>query len=86
MRRTRWYKVCEELGLGRVRRHDLRHTFASLARLGGADLRYIQNALGHKSITTTARLYAHLYDEEPDQVARGIDRVLEHRTAEDGPP
>lgn len=86
VRRTRWEEVCKELGLGRVRRHDLRHTFASLARLGGADLRYIQNALGHQSITTTVRLYAHLYDEEPDQVARGIDRILDQRIEEDEPP
>lgn len=38
-----------------VRPHDLRRTFAKLARKGGAQLDQIQQALGHKSITTTMR-------------------------------
>jgi len=74
-RRTSWDTVCQELGLEDVTPHDLRRTFGSLARLGGADLRYIQKTMGHASITTTSRVYAHLYDTEPDKVAEGIDRV-----------
>ena len=63
-------------GVGHTTPHDLRRTFGSLARLGGADLRYVQKAMGHASITTTSRIYAHLYNTEPDQVAQGIDRVM----------
>ncbi|MGL5930194.1 MAG: tyrosine-type recombinase/integrase [Dermatophilaceae bacterium] len=55
--------------------HDLRRTFGSLARMAGADLRYIQKAMGHESITTTARIYAHLYDDELDTVAAALNRV-----------
>ena len=36
--------------------HDLRHTYASLARRAGADLRLLQKTLGHASITVTAHL------------------------------
>lgn len=53
--------------------HDLRRTFGSLARMAGADLRFIQKAMGHGSITTTARIYAHLYDDELDAVAAALD-------------
>lgn len=53
--------------------HDLRRTFGSLARMAGADLRFIQKAMGHGSITTTARIYAHLYDDELDIVASALD-------------
>ena len=35
--------------------HDLRRTAAALALKGGADLRQIQQMLGHTSITTTER-------------------------------
>ena len=35
--------------------HDLRRTAAALALKGGADLRQIQQMLGHASITTTER-------------------------------
>ncbi len=43
------------LGLGNIAPHDLRRTFAKLARRGGADLEQIQLSLGHASVTTTAR-------------------------------
>ena len=43
------------LGLGNIAPHDLRRTFAKLARKGGADLEQIQLSLGHASIRTTER-------------------------------
>lgn len=81
--RSGWYTATKELGLEGVTPHDLRRTFGSLARAAGADLRWIQRAMGHESITTTARIYAHLYDDELDIVAAALDR-LSHadRTAE----
>lgn len=73
--RSRWREATEELGLTGVTPHDLRRTFGSLARSAGADLRYIQRAMGHESITTTARIYAHLYDDELDSVAAALDSL-----------
>ena len=31
--------------------------------------------MGHESISTTARIYAHLYDDELDIVAAALDRL-----------
>lgn len=46
-------------GVGHIRPHDLRHTFASQLAMAGVDLRTIQELLGHTSFNTTL-VYAHL--------------------------
>lgn len=71
--RSGWPQALADVGLTGVTPHDLRRTFGSLARSAGADLRWIQKAMGHESITTTARIYAHLYDDELDVVAAALD-------------
>jgi len=58
-----------------LRVHDLRHTYASLARRAGADLRLLQKTMGHASITVTAHIYADLYDDELDDVAWALDAL-----------
>ena len=46
---------CDQLGFDSVAAHDLRRTFAKLARKGGAEIDQIQLSLGHASIQTTER-------------------------------
>jgi len=54
-----WYKVRDRAGLGDVRLHDLRHTFASTGAAAGLSLPIIGALLGHRVAATTQR-YAHL--------------------------
>lgn len=45
----------ERAGLGAIRPHDLRRTYARLSREGGSPLEQVQQTLGHASILTTQR-------------------------------
>jgi len=54
-----WDTARKKAGLGDVRIHDLRHSFASFLVNGGRSLYEVQAILGHSQIKTTQR-YAHL--------------------------
>ncbi|WP_030443492.1 tyrosine-type recombinase/integrase, partial [Actinoplanes subtropicus] len=54
---TRFRLLSRRAGLPPVRLHDLRHGAASLAHEAGADLKTLQDLLGHSSIVVTADTY-----------------------------
>jgi integrase len=66
-----WRRIRAAAGLGDVRLHDLRHSFASVAVGLGEGLPMIGKLLGHTQVQTTAR-YAHLH---ADPVRAATERV-----------
>ena len=66
-----WRRVRRAAGLEDVRIHNLRHSFASEAVMGGESLPMVGRILGHTQAQTTAR-YAHLAD---DPLQRASERI-----------
>ncbi len=62
-----WTRVRARAGLGDVRLHDLRHSFASVGVAANLGLPVLGAILGHRHPATTAR-YAHL-DDDPRRAA-----------------
>lgn len=52
--------IIQDLGLRKIRFHDLRHTFASVLINNDVPLINVSRFLGHSDISTTANIYAHL--------------------------
>jgi len=64
-------------GIGPVRFHDLRHTYATLMVAAGAHAKYLQAQMGHASIRVTLDLYGHLYPDANRTVLRELDRLID---------
>ena len=69
--RARVFEPAARQTVGTMVPHELRHTAASLAIASGADVKQVQNMLGHRSATITLDLYGHLWND--DTVAASMD-------------
>ena len=63
-------------GLPKVSPHDLRHTAATLALQSGANLRTVQDLLGHADFKTTATYYAGITEETRHETAAAMQEFV----------
>ncbi|MGI8650938.1 MAG: tyrosine-type recombinase/integrase, partial [Rubrobacter sp.] len=56
--------------------HDLRHTCATLLLSQGQHPKFVQELLGHSSITTTLDTYSHVLPGMDDGLADAMDDAL----------
>jgi integrase len=64
------------IGRTDIHPHDLRHTAASLAIKSGANVKAVQQMLGHASAAMTLDVYAGLFEDDLDSVAAALDALL----------
>jgi integrase len=72
----RFRRLVVDSGLPPVRLHDLRHGAASLAHAAGADLKTVQEQLGHTSIVLTADTYTSVLLDLHFKVAEATARLV----------
>lgn len=70
--RTKYYQLCDKIGIRRLTFHCLRHTYASRLILSKADIRTVSELLGHSDVTTTLNIYAHSDEDKKASAARKI--------------
>jgi len=62
--------------IGKVRWHDLRHTFGSWKIDQGENLYYVMRQMGHSSIQVTITCYAHQLKERNPEAAAKTDEMI----------
>lgn len=72
----RFQKICESIGLPRLRLYDLRHTHASLLINEGVHPKRISERLGHSSIKLTMDTYGHLFDGADQESAAKMEKLF----------
>ena len=70
-----WGRVRKEAGIADVRLHDCRHTYASIAIMGGETVATTARLLGHGNAQTTLK-YAHLSDRSVREAADALAGIL----------
>ena len=72
------HRVLERAGLPKVRFHDLRHTFATLALQNGVDIKTVSSMLGHYSAGFTLDTYTHVTTPAQVEAANTMGGVLQN--------
>lgn len=70
------YRTIEQAGLTRFRFHDLRHTYATILRRRGVDIKTIQELMGHSSARVTMDIYGHVLPDDRMNAADQVDAAL----------
>ena len=74
-----YYPARKAAGREDLRWHDLRHTGAVLTSsssiASGADVKVVQQMLGHSSAAMTMDVYGHLFHDRLDEVADALDNA-----------
>ena len=76
LRERHWKPLIALAKLPKIRFHDLRHSYASMALAAGTPLKVVSETLGHATPEFTARVYQHISPTMQKDAAKTMDDVL----------
>jgi integrase len=68
-----------------IRLHDLQHTHATILLRDRENVKVVSERLGHTSVTTTLRIYAHVMPGDQRQAAARFAAIVGERKHDRGP-
>lgn len=70
-------ELLKQANLRDIRFHDIRHTTTTLLLKQGVQINVVQAMLGHEDISTTLRVYSHVYPGMLEEAANKMNEVTE---------
>lgn len=77
----RFKKLAADIGRPDARPHDLRHTAATVAIASGADIKSVQDMLGHATASFTLNVYTHTSEQMMKDTAARVQGYYDGLTA-----
>lgn len=77
----RFKRIAASIGRPDARPHDLRHTAATVAIASGADIKSVQDLLGHATASFTLNVYAHTSEQMMKDTAARMQSYYDGLTA-----
>lgn len=71
-----WKALLVELELPPMRFHDLRHSYASALLEAGIDMKSLSEMLGHRQMSTTSEIYAHVSERMRDRTLSVLNQAV----------
>ncbi|MFB4472178.1 tyrosine-type recombinase/integrase [Oceanobacillus caeni] len=69
-------RICKNADIQKLPIHALRHTHAVLLLESGATMKYVQERLGHKSISITSDIYSHISNKIENESMDIFDKYM----------
>lgn len=76
-------KLLKKNGLPKIVLHELRHTFASISNEAGVQEFNIGKALGHANVSTTKKIYTHLFDDKHTAAVDAVANLIDEKKEDD---
>jgi site-specific recombinase XerD len=82
---TRFNRLVDVAGVARIRLHDVRHTYATLALDEGVEPKTLSDRIGHANMSVTLQIYTHRSHGRDKAMAQELGDLIQSAATPDGP-